>query len=71
MLLFGDVDATAAMHELERFAGARLVYANVPPDMIGRIREAIHDPSTGPLTQEPSGDDSLPPFGGAVEPSEG
>lgn len=72
VLLFGEVDAVAALRELERFAGARLVYANVPPDVVGRIREAIGDPSTGPLTSEPpSDDDPTPPFGGAVEPAEG
>lgn len=52
VLLFGEVDAAAAMQELERFAGARLVYANVPPDVVGRIREAIGDPNTGPLSAE-------------------
>lgn len=54
VLLFGDVDVTAATAELERFAGARLVYANVPPDVVARIREAIGDPSTEPLTQDPA-----------------
>lgn len=72
VLLFGDVDATAALKELQRFAGARLVYANVPPDVVGRIREAIHDPGTGPLAQERSEDDDpMPPLGGAVEPADG
>lgn len=74
VLLFGDVDAAAAMRELERFAGARLVYANVPPDMVARIRETIGDPSTGPLTQEAPGgageqdDDSTPPTADATVP---
>jgi uncharacterized membrane protein len=54
VLLFGDVDIAAATAELERFAGARLVYANVPPDVVARIRTAIGDPSTAPLTQDPA-----------------
>lgn len=69
VLLFGEVDVDAALAELERFAGARLVYANVAPDVISRIREAIEDPATGPLTQEPT--DPTPPLGGAVAPAEG
>lgn len=53
VLLLGRFDAGAAIEELERFAGARLVYANVPPDMVQRIRGALGDAATGPLTQEP------------------
>lgn len=53
VLLLGRIDQPVVLEELERFAGARLVYANVPADMVGRIRTAIADPSTGALTQEP------------------
>lgn len=52
VLMLGQIDDRAVFAELERFAGARLVYANVPPDVVQRIRDAIEDPSTGPLTQE-------------------
>ncbi|WP_116999763.1 DUF1269 domain-containing protein [Desertimonas flava] len=52
VLMLGRIDDQAVFNELERFAGARLVYANVPQDMVQRIRDAIGDPSTGPLTQE-------------------
>lgn len=51
VLLLATADVEAVLRELERFTGARLVYANVPPDVIDRIRSAIGDPSTGPLTQ--------------------
>lgn len=72
VLLFGDVDISAAVAELERFTGARLVYANVAPDVVDRIRKAIGDPSTGPLTQDPGdSDDRKPPSGGAVELADG
>ena len=54
VLLVDRIDDQVALGELERFAGARLVYANVPPDIVNRIRAALHDPSTGPLTQDPS-----------------
>ena len=52
VLLLGRFDRVVAVDELQRFAGARLVYANVAPDMVQRIRDALDDPSTGPLTQE-------------------
>lgn len=70
VLLFGDVDINAATAELERFAGARLVYANVPPDVVARIRDAIGDPSTAPLTQDPA-DPALraSDLSGAAEPA--
>lgn len=53
VLLLDRIDTSAALDELERFAGARLVYANVPPDIVQRIRVALDDPATGPLTSEP------------------
>jgi uncharacterized membrane protein len=53
VLLLARYDPTIAIEELERFAGARLVYANVEPDMVQRIRHALGDPAVGPLVQEP------------------
>jgi uncharacterized membrane protein len=50
VLLLGELNRAAVMAELERFAGARLVYANVAPDVVQRIRDALGDPATGPLT---------------------
>src|SRR5699024_5295097 len=52
VLLLGSPNVDTVLIELERFAGARLVYANVAPDMIDRIRRAIDDPATGPLTDD-------------------
>jgi len=60
VLLLGEVNRAAVTAELERFAGAHLVYANVEPDVVQRIRDALKDPSTGPLTE------SVEP--GSVEP---
>jgi uncharacterized membrane protein len=51
VLLLGEVNRAVVMAELERFAGARLVYANVEPDVVRRIRDALGDPATGPLTE--------------------
>lgn len=69
VLMLGRIDDHAVFAELERFAGARLVYANVPADTVQRIRDAIHDPSTGPLTQQggeaAEGGSELPPPTGA------
>jgi uncharacterized membrane protein len=53
VLLLERVNTSAVLDELERFAGARLVYANVPPGIVQRIRDALDDPASGPLTQEP------------------
>lgn len=53
VLLLRRFDQQAALDELERFAGARLVYANLAPDLVQRIRVALDDPSVGPLVQEP------------------
>lgn len=55
VLLLRQVDRPAVLAELERFAGARLVYANVDADAIQRMRDALGDPATGPLTQQPAG----------------
>lgn len=43
VLLLGRFDRDATMAELERFEGAHLVYANVGPDLLGRIRVALDD----------------------------
>lgn len=53
VLLLQRINTSAVLDELERFAGARLVYANVPPDIVQRIRDALDDPASGSLTQEP------------------
>ena len=52
VLLLGRLDQTLVLDELERFSGARLVYANVTSDFVQRIRDALDDPSTGPLTMD-------------------
>jgi uncharacterized membrane protein len=52
VLLLQRINTSVVLDELERFAGARLVYANVPPDIVQRIRDALDDPASGPLTQE-------------------
>jgi uncharacterized membrane protein len=57
VLLLGRLDQTLVLDELERFSGARLVYANVSSDLVQRIRNALDDPSTGPLTMEEPADD--------------
>lgn len=48
-LLVRDLDRDALVAELERFAGARLVYANLDPSWLARIRDAIKDQPTEPL----------------------
>jgi uncharacterized membrane protein len=53
VLLLERINTPVVLDELERFAGARLVYANVPPDIVQRIRDSLDDPASGPLTQEP------------------
>jgi uncharacterized membrane protein len=40
-LLVEDLDRTALVNELERFAGARLVYANLDEQWLDRIRDAL------------------------------
>jgi uncharacterized membrane protein len=48
VLLLGRFDREATMVELERFEGGHLVYANVGPDLIGRIRTALDDSEPAP-----------------------
>ena len=43
-LLVTDLDRNAVAAELERFAGAHLVYANVAPSVLERFREALGEP---------------------------
>jgi uncharacterized membrane protein len=43
-LLVEDLDTAALVTELERFAGARLVYANLDPLWLDRIRAALGEP---------------------------
>ena len=61
ILLLGRFDRDAMVSELERFEGAHLVYANVGPDLVGRIRLALDDSTVGepvptpdPLAEEPT-----------------
>jgi hypothetical protein len=58
-VLIGEARRDAVCDELKRFEGARLVYANVPPEFQSRIRDALGEPplpEPGPTTGEP-----LPP----------
>ena len=62
-LLVENLDRDALVAELERFGGAHLVYANLDPFWIDRIRTALHDavevtppPANGRET--PAGDPS-------------
>jgi uncharacterized membrane protein len=58
VLLTEDLDRGALVGELERFAGAKLVYANVDPQWIDRMRSALGEVvvSTTP-TEDPASDD--------------
>lgn len=60
VLLLGNFDQSAVIDELERFAGARLVYANVDSAAVARIRTALDDPTTGPLTADSGPVDEVP-----------
>jgi uncharacterized membrane protein len=48
VLLVTDLDRAALITELERFAGAHLVYANVDPAWEARMRTALGESSTTP-----------------------
>jgi uncharacterized membrane protein len=48
-LLVEDLDRDALVTELERFAGAHLVYANLDPLWTDRIRAALHESSGADL----------------------
>jgi uncharacterized membrane protein len=62
-LLVEDLDPAALVAELERFAGARLVYANLDPLWLDRIRSALGEPpapvaATPAPTDAPSADEA-------------
>jgi uncharacterized membrane protein len=40
-ILVTDFDRAALLAELERFHGARLLYGNLPPDLMTKVREAL------------------------------
>ena len=48
-LLVEDLDREALITELARFSGATLVYANLPPAWLERIREALGEHALPPL----------------------
>jgi hypothetical protein len=46
-ILVSEFDREALIGELERFQGARLLYGNLPVDVLTRIHEALNDTSAG------------------------
>jgi uncharacterized membrane protein len=55
-ILVENVDRDALAAELERFHGARLLYGNLPPEVLNRFHEALGeqinagaDAATGPI----------------------
>jgi len=58
-LLVEGLDPAALVAELERFAGARLVYANLDPLWLDRMRVALGEPPA-PVTAEPVRADAAP-----------
>ncbi|MGH9232685.1 MAG: DUF1269 domain-containing protein [Acidimicrobiales bacterium] len=66
-LLVEDLDRAALVAELERFAGATLVYANVDPDWLDRMRVALGEATqvapaapAAPSHKAPPDDDTPP-----------
>ncbi|HEV7762603.1 MAG TPA: DUF1269 domain-containing protein [Acidimicrobiales bacterium] len=59
VLLVEDLDRAALVGELERFAGARLVYANLDPLWVGRMRTALGEPEA-PKSVTASDDPAAP-----------
>ena len=57
-LLVTDLDRDALVTELERFSGATLVYANLEPYWLDRMREALGDVPAS--ASDASGADELP-----------
>lgn len=55
-LLVEDLDGDALVAELERFAGAQLVYANLDPMWVARMRAALGEPT--PQDAAPGVDDA-------------
>jgi uncharacterized membrane protein len=67
-LLIEDVQPQALVDELERFEGARLVYANLDPLWVERMREALGEPNpeAEPAAEgvtAPAGESGPPPHG--------
>ena len=54
VLLTEDLDRAALVNELERFAGARLVYANVDPEWLDRMHVALGEAPSRPVTPAPA-----------------
>jgi uncharacterized membrane protein len=53
VLLTEDLDRAALVGELERFAGAKLVYANVDPLWLDRMHAALGEATSTPPADEP------------------
>ncbi len=62
-LLVENLDPAALVAELERFAGARLVYANLDPLWLERMRTALAEP--GAVVTSPPTDDETSAATGA------
>lgn len=54
VLLTEDLDHAALVGELERFAGAKLVYANVDPQWLDRMHAALGDATSTSSADDPS-----------------
>ena len=54
-ILVTDFDREALLAELERFHGARLLYGNLPPDFMAKVREALGEaePAAAPFDAPP------------------
>jgi uncharacterized membrane protein len=57
VLLTEDLDRAALVDELERFAGAKLVYANVDPQWIDRMHSALGEVVATTPTEDQQPDD--------------
>lgn len=53
-----DLDRAALVDELERFEGAQLVYANVDPLWLDRMREALGEEVDVPVEPTPGADEA-------------
>jgi uncharacterized membrane protein len=55
-ILVTDFDRDAVLAELERFHGARLLYGNLPPDLMAKVREALGEtePAATPAEAPPA-----------------
>lgn len=65
ILLLGEFDTTKTVHELERFAGGHLVYANLAPDTLAQVRKALDDHE---IVTTPIPDDAVPPSDSPTPP---